>query len=51
MISVECPDIPVGNCKDSFSSNPGLLVFPKGHDWLEGQGVQGGGELAERHHK
>ncbi len=25
IISVECPGIPVGDCKDSFCSNPGLL--------------------------
>ena len=25
LISVECPGIPVGDCKDSFCSNPGLL--------------------------
>ena len=48
---VECPSIPVGNCKDSFSSNPGLLVLSKGHNWLEGQRVQGGRELAKGYHQ
>lgn len=50
-VSVECPSIPVGNCKDSFGGNPGLLILSKGHHWLEGQGIQGECELAKGHHQ
>ena len=42
---------PVGDGEDSFSGNSRLLILPKGYDRLEGQGVQGGGELAEGHHQ
>ena len=42
---------PVGNCEDSFGGDSRLLILPKGYDWLEGQGVEGGGELAEGYHQ